>query len=324
MLNHSFNSALAPYIEGFLEYKHSLGYSYVGQETKLKNLDRFWLEENGNPAVISRETLLGWSTKRETESTCSRGDRLSIVRQLSLYMNGIGVDAYIPTDRCTASHPVIHILSPEEIVEFIGVVDNYNPPESHRRFSRLANEYRVVFRLLLTTGMRRSEAACIKIEDIDLSARNIKIYGTKNYKDRIVFIPPDMADLIAEYIEYLKNVSDDSVYWLFPSFDITKPMPAGTITDHFRQFWRMTSYAGTLEKSPTVHSLRHTYVVMKMNQWMKEGVDLNVMMPYLSKQLGHKSINETFYYYHQVKEAFDIIRQKDTIATRVIPEARIR
>ena len=324
MLNHSFNSALAPYIEGFLEYKRSLGYSYVSQETKLKNLDRFWLEENGNPPFLTRENLLGWSAKRGTESTCARGERLSVVRQLSLYMNGIGVDAYIPTDRCTASHPVIHVLSPEEVVEFIRVVDNYTPPKSHRRFSRLANEYRVIFRLLLTTGMRRSEAAGIKIEDIALSDNNIRIYGTKNYKDRIVFIPPDMARLIATYLDYLKSTSDNDVYWLFPSLDISKPIPAGTITDHFRQFWRMTSYAGSLEKDPTVHSLRHTYVVMKMNQWMKEGADLKVMMPYLCKQLGHKSVNETFYYYHQVKEAFDIIRQKDTMAARVIPKARIR
>lgn len=324
MLNHSFNSALAPYIERFLEHKHALGYSYVGQETVLKNLDRFWIEENGNPELLTRENLLGWSNKRETESAATRGNRLGVVRQLSMYMNGIGVKAYIPTDRCTASHPVIHILSPDEIIEFFRVVDNYNPPETHRRFSRLANEYRVVFRLLLTTGMRRSEAASIKIEDVDLSTGNIRVYGTKNYKDRIVFIPADMADLIAEYLEYLKSTSDNAVYWLFPSLDITKPILPGTLTDHFRQFWRQTSCAGTLEKSPTVHSLRHTYVVMKMNQWMKEGVDLKVMMPYLSKQLGHKSISETFYYYHQVKEAFDIIRQKDTMAAKVIPEARIR
>ena len=324
MLNHSFNSALAPYIEGFLEYKRSLGYSYVGQETKLKNLDRFWLEENGNPALLTRENLLGWSAKRETESTNSRGERLSVVRQLALYMNGIGVDAYIPTDKCTASHPVIHVLSPEEVVEFIRVVDNYDPPKSHRRFSRLANEYRIIFRLLLTTGMRRSEAASIKIENVNLPDKNIRIYDTKNYKDRLVFVPDDMADLIADYLEYLKSVSDIAVFWLFPSLDITKPIHPGSLTGRFHQFWGMTSFAGTLEKDPTVHSLRHTYVVMKMNQWMKEGADLKVMMPYLSKQLGHKSINETFYYYHQVKEAFDIIRKKDTMSSRVIPEARIR
>ena len=41
-------------------------------------------------------------------------------------------------------------------------------------------------------------------------------------------------------------------------------------------------------------------------------------------RLGHKSPDETFYYYHQVLEAFSVIRNKDTVANNVIPEARVR
>ena len=70
--------------------------------------------------------------------------------------------------------------------------------------------------------------------------------------------------------------------------------------------------------------LRHTFVVFRINGWMTQGLDLNVLMPYLSKFLGHKSPGETFYYYHQVLEAFRIIREKDTVAKSVIPEARVR
>jgi hypothetical protein len=44
------------------------------------------------------------------------------------------------------------------------------------------------------------------------------------------------------------------------------------------------------------------------------------MMLFLSKFLGHKGRGETFYYYHQVDEAFKIIRQKDSKATTIIPE----
>lgn len=71
---------------------------------------------------------------------------------------------------------------------------------------------------------------------------------------------------------------------------------------------------------PTVHSLRHTFVVMRMNQWMEEGIRLEAMMLYLRKYLGHASVNDTFYYYHQVESAFHIIREKDTVSQHVIPE----
>lgn len=53
---------------------------------------------------------------------------------------------------------------------------------------------------------------------------------------------------------------------------------------------------------------------------MEEGVPLESMMPYLSKYLGHSSVNDTFYYYHQVESAFRIVREKDTASQNVIPE----
>ncbi|MDU1508106.1 MAG: hypothetical protein E6896_08060 [Clostridium butyricum] len=53
---------------------------------------------------------------------------------------------------------------------------------------------------------------------------------------------------------------------------------------------------------------------------MSEGIDLNVMMPYLSQYLGHSSPEETYYYFHQVQEIFETIKKKDSISTMVIPE----
>ena len=93
-----------------------------------------------------------------------------------------------------------------------------------------------------------------------------------------------------------------------------------SIDRKFRQLWNMTPYAGKCEKEPKVHSLRHSFVVNRMNRWMAENVSLEVMMPYLSRYLGHGNINDTMYYYHQVRDAFRIIRQKDQSSEKVIPE----
>jgi integrase len=53
---------------------------------------------------------------------------------------------------------------------------------------------------------------------------------------------------------------------------------------------------------------------------MLHGIETNKMLAYLSKYLGHKSPSETFYYYHIVKKAFLIIKERDKVSTRVIPE----
>ena len=61
-------------------------------------------------------------------------------------------------------------------------------------------------------------------------------------------------------------------------------------------------------------------MVNKMNEWMLNGLDINTMMPYLSRYLGHSSIEETHYYYHTIEHAFTVIREHNAIAKWVIPE----
>jgi integrase len=49
-------------------------------------------------------------------------------------------------------------------------------------------------------------------------------------------------------------------------------------------------------------------------------IDLNVMMPYLQRYLGHKNIQDSYYYYHNSRQLYETIRIKDKTAGLVIPE----
>lgn len=55
---------------------------------------------------------------------------------------------------------------------------------------------------------------------------------------------------------------------------------------------------------------------------MKDGIELQMIMPYLSSYLGHSTPEETFYYYHAVEESVQIFRSKDAISQSVIPEVQ--
>ena len=72
--------------------------------------------------------------------------------------------------------------------------------------------------------------------------------------------------------------------------------------------------------TPTIHSLRHTFVVNRINNWIQEGRNLSNMMPYLSRYLGHSTEQETHYYYHLASAATKIIRDRDLQSEKVIPE----
>ncbi len=319
-----FSSSIAPVLNDFLAQKRSLGYKYSTEENVLRTLDRYWHDNNGNNTDITEKSLEGWMQKKETETVASRSNRVSVLRQFTLYLNSIGKQAFVPMDKYIKSHSVFHVLNTTEIQELFQVIDTYE----HRcrqspEVTRMIQEYKILFRLILTTGLRKSEALCLRLQDVNLSENTVSIYQGKRRKDRLVYMSPDMSDLISEYLKYLSQQIGSESFWLFPSVDPAKHMSGGC-AQRFRDFWNMTPSALKCEKAPTIHSLRHTYVVLRMNQWMENGYDLKVMMPYLSRQLGHVSAEETFYYYHQVIDAHRIIHQKDTLASLVLPEVRVK
>lgn len=108
--------------------------------------------------------------------------------------------------------------------------------------------------------------------------------------------------------------------YLFPSSKPDRPFQVASINKKFKEFWAKTPYASDTDRYPTVHSLRYSFVVSRMNRWMENNENLIALMPYLSKYLGHSCVENTYYYYHQIESAFKIIRQKDDVSQKIIPE----
>ena len=152
----------------------------------------------------------------------------------------------------------------------------------------------------------------------------ITIYDGKNQKDRLVYLPEDLKDLIKQYFAALKHRLRNEPYWFFPGRKQGTHISKSTIDRKFREFWNTTPSSKSCDKAPTPHSLRHGFVVDRINSWILAGVDINAMFIYLSRYLGHKDPDESFYYYHLVSDAFRILRQKDRMSDEVIPGVRRR
>lgn len=317
---YEYASPLKPYIEGLISQKRSLGYNYEYEAYMLKTFDDYCIKKGLEKAGITKAFLGDWYVLRNTESKGYRGQRISSVRQLSLYMNSLGLDAYIPRDFSSREVHVPHILNDEEVESFFKAVDSYRSAAPAKPFQRLAAEYKVFFRIVYCCGLRNAEACNLKVQDVDLDKGTLTIIHSKGNKDRLVYLSDDMKQLCREYLYCLCNTLGFEPVWFFPCRIPTMSMRKTSIDKKFNEFWMQTPFSFTCDKKPTVHSLRHTFVVKRMNLWMEQELSLNAMMPYLSKYLGHKGRNETFYYYHQNESAFRIIRQKDTASGTVIPE----
>lgn len=320
IIGYEYQSCFAPYIKQFLQEKRSVGFTYETEEWKLKHFDHFCVKESVAEPYLSRELVKKWGTlrERETLSTCSA--RISIIRQFALFMISLGKEAYIPLDFYKCEKRLVHILPDNEISAFFHEIDSYSPETKAPSFLRLSTEYKVVFRLIYCCGLRISEARKLKWNDADLEAGTLKIMQSKGHKDRLIYMSDDLAVLMKEYKTILNAHYGCVSEWVFPAREPGSCLGSVTINAAFRRAWNATPYAEGCDKTPTVHCLRHSFVVKRMNLWMEEGISLKEMLPFLSRYLGHQSTDDTFYYYHQVSEAFRIIRERDKTSGFVIPE----
>lgn len=312
-------SVVAPYIEGLLAEKRALGYSYVFEEYLLNVFDNYCCENRLESPGFSRQFLAGWLNAWGKESASYHSQRISFVRQLALYMNSLGIPAYIPIEYVKKEVAVPHILSCEERVSFFRALDEMTPRVSHPYAWRMWNEYRVVFRLLYSCGMRNSEACCLKSEDVDLEKGILTIYHSKGDKDRLVYLADDLQSLLISYRKYISSALGYIPVWFFPAREPFKHVHKATLDNRFNKVWSATPFASSVEKKPTVHCLRHSFVVDRMNAWHEKGLSYDQMLPYLSKYLGHSCIEDSLYYYHLNEEANRLIRKNDQSAGRVVP-----
>ena len=150
----------------------------------------------------------------------------------------------------------------------------------------------------------------------------LTIVHSKGDKDRVVYLSDDVRELLCRYRDYLTGHLGYLPFWFFPSRHPEKPVHKATLDRRFNMAWNQTPFSGTTSKKPTVHSLRHSFVVDRMNSWLEEGLPYDRMLPYLSRYLGHSGIEESMYYYHLDERANILIRKGDRAAGRVIPEVK--
>ena len=119
-------------------------------------------------------------------------------------------------------------------------------------------QHRARLGLVYTCGLRVSEAARLKVIDIDSDRLVVHIRDSKGKKDRYVPLPPPTLELLRRYW-----VTHRHPVWLFPT---TVPLGAARATAkthiHSRSIqkaFRAVLKESGIQKPATVHTLRHSY-----------------------------------------------------------------
>jgi integrase len=162
-----YSSPFQEFIQGMIHQKRSLGYKYDSSTRMFYKFDQFCLAYGCREPVLSRELVNAWSQKRPNEAQATLLNRVGIVRQLAIYLNSLGVHAYVLPKNIMSKGPryVPYIFSNDELAAFFKQTDacRYHAEAPYRHWVMP-----LLFRMLYGCGLRISEALNLKVRDVDL------------------------------------------------------------------------------------------------------------------------------------------------------------
>lgn len=177
----------------------------------------------------------------------------------------------VPFGKVPKTLPVV--LGRQEVDELLRCTKNF--------------KQRIFLTTLYATGMRFSEAANLRIEDIDSQRMQIRITNGKGAKQRQVPLSPRLLDELRGYWKQYRPTS-----LLFPGNSADKTYADTSI----QKAIKASALAANINKNVTPHTLRHSYAT----GLLEAGVDLLT----ISRLLGHASFSTTMIYLHCRREHF--------------------
>ncbi len=141
-------------------------------------------------------------------------------------------------------------------------------------------KHRTALAMIYASGLRISELLNLKINEIDIHRRQIKIVQAKGRKDRYVVLAESILPLLNNYYNTFMPIT-----YFIEGKEGKKYSP-----ESVRKFLRRSCETAGISKRVTPHTLRHSYAT----HLLESGVDLR----YIQELLGHSSPKTTMIYTH--------------------------
>ena len=300
------SSFLSPQIKDFINFRKTSGnWNESSYEPNLKLFDGHIAKNYPGASILTQGMADVWCAKRETEANNSCRSRIYVVVSFIKYLRarkltGISLPEIPRKEKRTY---IPHAFSDVELKEFFRECDAlsvYNNNPSHKLRKVVVP---VFFRLLFSSGMRTTEVRLLKRDDVDLDDGVISIRDSKGYDQHHVVTHDSMTNLMQRYDVTVDKLIPDRTYF-FPSL-YDKPHPKGWVVWNFNALWSKVSNANA-----TAYELRHYYATHNINKWAGNDFGVDDKLLYLSKSMGHRSIEETKRYFSIIPALSDILKEK--------------
>lgn len=250
------------------------GFSLGTQENYLRAVTKLNDYFNCNPAKLSTEEIKSFLFNLANQPIAASTYNINIHGLKFFYeivLNKPMVAIKLPRKREPQKLP--DILSVREVERIIKATTDL--------------KYRTLFILIYGAGLRASEAATLRIGDIDRARSVIHVRCGKGNKDRYVILSPMMLDALSTYWKEIrskqqaKTQQDNDFIFLGSTRQVLSYSSIGTV-------YRRSKLAAGIKKHGGVHSMRHAFATHAL----ESGADLFA----IKQLLGHSSVTSTVRY----------------------------
>lgn len=312
-----FNSFLSPLIQAYVDYQNaSERWNETSYGPNLILFDRYCQKQYPDSIVLSQEIVDNWCRKRKTENNNSCRSRVYVVVSFIRYLRKRGkTDIREPEiPKIERSSYIPHAFTGDELKNFFYACDNI-PDRSltqEQRSRRITIP--VFFRLLYSSGIRTNEARLLRVEDVDLYHGILNIRYSKGHAQHYVVLHDSMLDIMKEYDAVIRKQYHIRTYFFPARGDAFHTRQ--WVQTNFRQMW--DKYNSTYA---TAYELRHHYATENINNCTDEGFEFDAKLLYLSKSMGHSTLESTRYYYSLVPGLADILKDRTAETfNSIVPE----
>ena len=274
-------------INRYLELRRALGFRLDTDEVLLRSFARFALERGLEH--IESSTVLAWADSSTTAR--QRDKRTRTVVGFARFLHAEDPRHEIPPRPlpCNAQvRPLPYIYPQQERIRLAEAAAQLPPPTSLRPLT-----FSTLYSLLAVTGLRISEALCLRLHDF--THDGLVIRETKFRKNRLIPLHESTIRALNRYIKRRLCAATESDH-LFVSLKGT-PLCYATALRTFRALCDCVGLFGVPPgHRPRLHDLRHTAAVRALEACPHARDQVTPHMLALSTYLGHASVRGTYWY----------------------------
>lgn len=313
-----YTSFMKDTIYKFIEFKKISNHWNDSYAQYLKTFENYCLNNYPDTKKLTQEMVDSWCSKRETETNNSCRSRISGIISFLKYTNARNItNLKIPKVPKRIKNTYIpHNFTKEELTYFFYACDHIEFKYTNQNTKNHCLTIPVFFRLLYSSGIRTTEARLLKVSDVDMSNGIININKSKGYNQHYIVLDNSMKTQMIKYNEQISKLYPNRTYF-FPAKN-DRFHHKEWVSINFKKYWQKYNKVYAIP-----YDLRHHYAITNINNWIDTGVDFTSKLYYLSKSMGHSTIESTKYYYSLVPRISEIFEnQINKSFDNIIPEVK--